>query len=129
MNEVFAMSLRLSFSVSSPECSRHQDCLVTTLQIQQGVVRCVFYPDIQSCEHSLRSKTCWLLLHEEAAYIYRKSGRLQTEPLQLCLGAGDGWEKYFLGGLEGSGFETLKEDLAKGCWLGSILLDELRAVG
>lgn len=56
------------------ECSRHQDCLVTTLQIQQGVVRCVFYPDIQSCEHSLRSKTCWLLLHEEAAYIYRKSG-------------------------------------------------------
>nr|XP_034372442.1 thyroglobulin isoform X2 [Arvicanthis niloticus] len=56
------------------ECSRHQDCLITTLQIQPGVVRCVFYPDIQSCMHSLRSHTCWLLLHEEAAYIYRKSG-------------------------------------------------------
>ncbi|XP_055482670.1 thyroglobulin isoform X1 [Psammomys obesus] len=56
------------------ECSRHQACLVTTLQIQLGAVRCVFYPDIQSCTHSLRSQTCWLLLREEAAYIYRKAG-------------------------------------------------------
>ncbi|XP_036063969.1 thyroglobulin isoform X1 [Onychomys torridus] len=56
------------------ECSRHQACLVATLQIQPGFVRCVFYPDIQSCIHSLQSQTCWLLLREEAAYIYRKSG-------------------------------------------------------
>ncbi|XP_051015534.1 thyroglobulin isoform X2 [Acomys russatus] len=56
------------------ECSRHQACLVTTLKIQLGAVRCVFYPDIQSCIHSLRSQTCWLLLREEATYIYRKSG-------------------------------------------------------
>ena len=129
MIEVVALSLRLSFSVSSLECSRHQDCLVTTLQIQPGVVRCVFYPDIQNCIHSLRSPTCWLLLHEEATYIYRKSGECQTEPLQPYLGAGDAREGYFLGGLEDSGFATRKGDMAKGCWLGSILLGELRPVG
>ncbi|CAH7110010.1 Tg [Phodopus roborovskii] len=56
------------------ECSRHQACLVTALQIQPEGVRCVFYPDTQSCLHSLKSHTCWLLLREEAAYIYRKSG-------------------------------------------------------
>ncbi|XP_040586580.1 thyroglobulin isoform X2 [Mesocricetus auratus] len=56
------------------ECSRHQACLVTTLQIQPGGVRCVFYPDTQSCTHSLQSQTCRLLLREEAAHIYRKSG-------------------------------------------------------
>ncbi|EGW15280.1 Thyroglobulin [Cricetulus griseus] len=56
------------------ECSRHQACLVTTLQIQPGGVRCVFYPDTHNCMHSLRSQTCWLLLREEAEYIYRKSG-------------------------------------------------------
>ncbi|XP_076412115.1 thyroglobulin [Peromyscus maniculatus bairdii] len=65
------------------ECSHHQACLVTTLQIQPGFVRCVFYPDIKSCIHSLQSQTCWLLLREEAAYIYRKSGT----PLFLSDGA------------------------------------------
>ncbi|XP_041527872.1 thyroglobulin isoform X1 [Microtus oregoni] len=56
------------------ECSRHQACLVTTLQIQPGGVRCVFYPDLQNCIHNLQSQSCWVLLREEAAYIYRKSG-------------------------------------------------------
>ncbi|KAB0362954.1 hypothetical protein FD754_007110 [Muntiacus muntjak] len=54
------------------ECSRHQDCLVTTLQTQPGAVRCVFYADTQSCTHSLQAQNCQLLLHEEATYIYRK---------------------------------------------------------
>ncbi|KAB0371896.1 hypothetical protein FD755_016834 [Muntiacus reevesi] len=54
------------------ECSRHQDCLVTTLQTQPGAVRCVFYADTQSCTHSLQAQNCRLLLHEEATYIYRK---------------------------------------------------------
>ncbi|KAI4565683.1 hypothetical protein MJT46_009058 [Ovis ammon polii x Ovis aries] len=54
------------------ECSRHQDCLVTTLQTQPGAVRCMFYADTQSCTHSLQAQNCRLLLHEEATYIYRK---------------------------------------------------------
>ncbi|XP_046498238.1 thyroglobulin [Equus quagga] len=54
------------------ECSRHKACLVTTLQTQPGAVRCVFYPDTQSCTHSLQAQNCQLLLREEATYIYRK---------------------------------------------------------
>ncbi|XP_026351166.3 thyroglobulin [Ursus arctos] len=54
------------------ECSRHQACLVTTLQTRPGAVRCVFYADTQICTHSLQAQHCQLLLREEATYIYRK---------------------------------------------------------
>ncbi|XP_039096126.1 thyroglobulin [Hyaena hyaena] len=54
------------------ECSRHQACLVTTLQTQPGAVRCVFYADTQICTHSLQAQNCQLLLREEATHIYRK---------------------------------------------------------
>ncbi|XP_036904476.1 thyroglobulin [Sturnira hondurensis] len=60
------------------ECSRHQACLVTTLQTRPGVLRCMFYPDAQICTHSLQARYCQLLLREEAAYIYRK---LNVSPL------------------------------------------------
>uniref|UniRef100_A0A8C5YWL3 Thyroglobulin n=1 Tax=Marmota marmota marmota TaxID=9994 RepID=A0A8C5YWL3_MARMA len=56
------------------ECSRHQACLVTTLQARAGAVRCVFYPDTHSCTHSLQGQSCRLLLREEATHIYRKPG-------------------------------------------------------
>ncbi|XP_048214590.1 thyroglobulin [Perognathus longimembris pacificus] len=56
------------------ECSRHQACLVTTLQTRPGAVRCVFYADTHSCTHSMQGQKCRLLLREEAAYIYRKPG-------------------------------------------------------
>ncbi|XP_006830780.1 PREDICTED: thyroglobulin [Chrysochloris asiatica] len=56
------------------ECSRHQSCIVTTLQARPGTVRCLFYADTQSCTHSLQSQSCRLLLREEAAHIYRKLG-------------------------------------------------------
>ncbi|XP_004580794.2 thyroglobulin [Ochotona princeps] len=59
------------------ECSSHQDCLVTTLQIRPGAVRCMFYPDTQSCTHSLQGQTCQLLLREEATHVYRKPGTPQ----------------------------------------------------
>uniref|UniRef100_A0A673V6D7 Carboxylesterase type B domain-containing protein n=1 Tax=Suricata suricatta TaxID=37032 RepID=A0A673V6D7_SURSU len=54
------------------ECSRHQACLVTTLQTRPGAVRCVFYADTQICTHSLQDQNCRLLLREEATHIYRK---------------------------------------------------------
>ncbi|XP_078297761.1 thyroglobulin isoform X1 [Panthera onca] len=54
------------------ECSRHQACLVTTLQPRPGAVRCVFYADTQICTHSLQAQNCRLLLREEASHIYRK---------------------------------------------------------
>ncbi|XP_060058359.1 thyroglobulin [Erinaceus europaeus] len=54
------------------ECSRHQACLVTTVKTQPGAVRCVFYPDTQTCTHSLQTQSCQLLLREEATYIFRK---------------------------------------------------------
>ncbi|ELK11652.1 Thyroglobulin [Pteropus alecto] len=55
------------------ECSRHQACLVTTLQTRPAAVRCVFYADTQFCTHSLQAQNCRLLVREEATYIYRKS--------------------------------------------------------
>ncbi|KAM6215082.1 thyroglobulin [Rhynchocyon petersi] len=54
------------------ECSRHQACIATALQTQPGAVRCIFYPDTQSCTHSLQGQRCRLLLREEATHIYRK---------------------------------------------------------
>ncbi|XP_058132055.1 thyroglobulin [Dasypus novemcinctus] len=54
------------------ECSRHQACLITTLQARPGTVRCMFYPDTQSCTHSLQGQSCRLLLREEATHIYWK---------------------------------------------------------
>ncbi|MBZ3872023.1 Thyroglobulin [Sciurus carolinensis] len=56
------------------ECSRHQACLVTTVQARDGGVRCVFYADTHSCTHSLQGQSCRLLLREEATHIYRKPG-------------------------------------------------------
>ncbi|XP_077023848.1 thyroglobulin [Tamandua tetradactyla] len=59
------------------ECSRHQTCLITTLQTRPGAVRCMFYPDTQSCTHSLQAQSCRLLLREEATHVYWK----QSTPL------------------------------------------------
>ncbi|XP_004642544.1 thyroglobulin [Octodon degus] len=56
------------------ECFRHQACVTITLQTWPGAVRCVFYPDTQSCTHSLQGQSCRLLLREEATHIYRKPG-------------------------------------------------------
>lgn len=103
VNTVIALSSGPPLSLfSSTECSRHQACLVTTLQIQPGGVRCVFYPEIQNCIHNLESQSCWVLLREEAAYIYRKSGESpdrgggERRPGLTCVNsmvgqAGAGW--------------------------------------
>uniref|UniRef100_H0VF67 Thyroglobulin n=1 Tax=Cavia porcellus TaxID=10141 RepID=H0VF67_CAVPO len=56
------------------ECSHHQACITTTLQTWPGATRCVFYPDTQSCTHTLQGQSCQLLLREEAIHIYRKPG-------------------------------------------------------
>nr|AIY27452.1 thyroglobulin [Fukomys anselli] len=56
------------------ECFQHQACRITTLQTRPGAVRCMFYPDTQSCTHSLQGHSCRLLLREEAVHIYRKPG-------------------------------------------------------
>ncbi|XP_027701311.1 thyroglobulin [Vombatus ursinus] len=56
------------------ECYQKPACHITTLEVWPASVRCVFYPDTQSCTHSLQGHSCWLLLREEATYIYRKKG-------------------------------------------------------
>ncbi|XP_036597527.1 LOW QUALITY PROTEIN: thyroglobulin [Trichosurus vulpecula] len=56
------------------ECYRKPACHITTLEVRPASVRCVFYPDTQSCTHSLQGHSCRLLLREEATYIYRKKG-------------------------------------------------------
>lgn len=113
----------------SAECSRHQDCLVTTLQTQPGAVRCMFYADTQSCTHSLQAQNCRLLLHEEATYIYRKPSECQPVSLQTFL---RDW--VWLGGTVGAwgdslavAFEVLKEKSVK-VILGYVALtcDELK---
>ncbi|XP_074058234.1 thyroglobulin [Macrotis lagotis] len=56
------------------ECSQKSACHITTLELWPASVRCVFYPDTQSCVHGLHGHSCRVLLREEATYIYRKKG-------------------------------------------------------
>ncbi|XP_005517435.1 PREDICTED: thyroglobulin [Pseudopodoces humilis] len=56
-------------------CSKNQSCIVVTLEIQPSAVRCIFYPDTQICRHGLQGHSCWVLLKEPAAYIYRRQGK------------------------------------------------------
>ncbi|XP_025021113.1 thyroglobulin, partial [Python bivittatus] len=53
-------------------CSKDNLCLVTTLEILSSAIRCIFYPETQSCTLSLQGHHCRILLKEPAAYIYRK---------------------------------------------------------
>lgn len=128
LTEMISQAQSLPF-FSSAECSRHQDCLVTTLQAQPGAVRCMFYSDTQSCTHSLQAQNCQLLLHEEATYIYRKPSKCQPVSLQTFPRA---W--VWLGGTVGAcgdslvaAFEVLKEKSVK-VILGYVALtwDELK---
>ncbi|XP_070604754.1 thyroglobulin, partial [Erythrolamprus reginae] len=53
-------------------CSKDNLCLVATLEMLPSAVRCVFYPETQSCSLSLQGHRCRILLKEPATYIYRK---------------------------------------------------------
>ncbi|NXG23295.1 THYG protein, partial [Grallaria varia] len=53
-------------------CSKNQSCAVVTLEIQPSAIRCVFYPDTQTCTHGLQGHSCRVLLKEPATYIYRR---------------------------------------------------------
>ncbi|NWW95569.1 THYG protein, partial [Rhynochetos jubatus] len=53
-------------------CSKNQSCTVVTLEIQPSAIRCLFYPDTQTCTHGLQGYSCWILLKEPATYIYRR---------------------------------------------------------
>ncbi|XP_013931973.1 PREDICTED: thyroglobulin-like [Thamnophis sirtalis] len=55
-------------------CSKDNRCRVTTLETLPSAVRCVFYPETQSCTLSLQGHRCRILLKEPATYIYRKQG-------------------------------------------------------
>ncbi|KAI1243643.1 Thyroglobulin [Lamprotornis superbus] len=57
-------------------CSKNQSCMVVTLEFQPSAIRCIFYPDTQICTHSLQGHSCWVLLKEPAAYIYRRQDLL-----------------------------------------------------
>ncbi|KAM7072493.1 thyroglobulin [Acridotheres tristis] len=57
-------------------CSKNQSCTVVTLEFQPSAIRCIFYPDTQICTHSLQGHSCWVLLKEPAAYIYRRQDLL-----------------------------------------------------
>ncbi|NWV67698.1 THYG protein, partial [Malurus elegans] len=53
-------------------CSKNQSCTVVTLEIQPSATRCILYPDTQICRHGLQGHSCWVLLKEPAAFIYRR---------------------------------------------------------
>ncbi|XP_077789747.1 thyroglobulin, partial [Podarcis muralis] len=53
-------------------CSKDKSCLVTTLEPQPSVMRCIFYPETQTCTLGLEGPHCRLLLKEPATYIYRR---------------------------------------------------------
>ncbi|NWY65817.1 THYG protein, partial [Erithacus rubecula] len=57
-------------------CSKNQSCAVVTLEMQPSAIRCILYPDTQMCTHSLQGHSCWVLLKEPAAYIYRRQDLL-----------------------------------------------------
>uniref|UniRef100_A0A670JRN4 Thyroglobulin n=1 Tax=Podarcis muralis TaxID=64176 RepID=A0A670JRN4_PODMU len=56
-------------------CSKDKSCLVTTLEPQPSVMRCIFYPETQTCTLGLEGPHCRLLLKEPATYIYRRQGK------------------------------------------------------
>uniref|UniRef100_A0A8B9TDK3 Thyroglobulin n=1 Tax=Anas platyrhynchos TaxID=8839 RepID=A0A8B9TDK3_ANAPL len=53
-------------------CSKNQTCTVVTLEIKPSAIRCLFYPDTQTCLHGLQGHNCQVLLKEPATYIYRR---------------------------------------------------------
>uniref|UniRef100_A0A803TPB3 Thyroglobulin n=1 Tax=Anolis carolinensis TaxID=28377 RepID=A0A803TPB3_ANOCA len=55
-------------------CSKEKLCMVTTLEIQPSAIRCMFYPETQTCTFGLQGHHCQLLLKEPATYIYHKQG-------------------------------------------------------
>ncbi|NWW82460.1 THYG protein, partial [Climacteris rufus] len=57
-------------------CSKNQSCTVVTLETQPSAIRCIFYPDTQTCTHGLQGHSCWVLLKEPATYIYRRQDSL-----------------------------------------------------
>uniref|UniRef100_A0A670JR00 Thyroglobulin n=1 Tax=Podarcis muralis TaxID=64176 RepID=A0A670JR00_PODMU len=60
-------------------CSKDKSCLVTTLEPQPSVMRCIFYPETQTCTLGLEGPHCRLLLKEPATYIYRRQGKPVAE--------------------------------------------------
>nr|XP_060628748.1 thyroglobulin [Anolis sagrei ordinatus] len=57
-------------------CSKEKLCMVTTLEIQPSAIRCMFYPETQTCSFDLQGHHCRLLLKEPATYIYRRQDGL-----------------------------------------------------
>ncbi|OCT77184.1 hypothetical protein XELAEV_18032380mg [Xenopus laevis] len=56
-------------------CSRVPSCVTTTVALQKTAVRCLFYPDTQSCFYGLKGHQCQLLVKEPAAFIFRRKVR------------------------------------------------------
>uniref|UniRef100_A0A803TSW9 Thyroglobulin n=1 Tax=Anolis carolinensis TaxID=28377 RepID=A0A803TSW9_ANOCA len=61
-------------------CSKEKLCMVTTLEIQPSAIRCMFYPETQTCTFGLQGHHCQLLLKEPATYIYHKQGMFSEAP-------------------------------------------------
>ncbi|KAM4687620.1 thyroglobulin [Discoglossus pictus] len=53
-------------------CSRVQSCVLTTIEVQQLDIRCLFYPETQSCSYNVDGHDCKVLVKEQATYIFRK---------------------------------------------------------
>ncbi|XP_053571924.1 thyroglobulin [Bombina bombina] len=59
------------------ECSRIQSCALTTIELKQTSIRCMFYPETQTCYYSLNSHHCQVLVKEQATYVFRKKASLR----------------------------------------------------
>ncbi|CAH2285956.1 Hypothetical predicted protein [Pelobates cultripes] len=72
-------TLRTGQNYCLSACSQVPSCMTTSIEVQQTKTRCIFYPETQSCYHSLKKHTCRVLIKEPATYIYRK--KVSPRPL------------------------------------------------
>ncbi|KAM4704913.1 thyroglobulin [Rhinophrynus dorsalis] len=61
------------------ECSKVPSCVTTTIEVQKSSIRCLFYPETQKCDYSLKSHHCQLLVKEPTTYIFRKKASTQPK--------------------------------------------------
>ncbi|XP_075684049.1 thyroglobulin [Rhinoderma darwinii] len=83
-----ATSLTSAQSYCLSECDRADSCVTTTINVQQTVIKCTYYPETQTCHYSLRGHRCQLMVREPATFIYRK--RAPARPVtSLTISQGD----------------------------------------
>ncbi|KAG8441600.1 hypothetical protein GDO86_010691, partial [Hymenochirus boettgeri] len=64
-------------------CSRNPSCVTTTVDIQKTELRCLFYPETQSCVYGLKNHHCQILTKKTATVIFQRKRSVPSHPLTL----------------------------------------------